>query len=99
MNAEGACWGPYQTFAQAVAEDPRLSTDNPMFQEIDQPGIGKLTAAGGMIDFSNAARASVQPSPILGQHTDEVLGDVLGLSSGEIGRLHDRGIVAGPAAE
>lgn len=99
MNAEGACWGPYQTFAQAVAEDPRLSTANPMFEQIDQPGIGSLTAAGGMIDFSNAARASVQPAPILGQHTDEVLGDVLGLSSGEIGGLHDRGIVAGSAAE
>ena len=99
MNAEGACWGPYQTFAQAVAEDPRLSTENPMFQQIEQPGIGSLTAAGGMIDFSNAARESVQPAPILGQHTDEVLDDVLGLSSGEIGGLHDRGIVAGPVAD
>ena len=98
MNAEGACWGPYQTFAQAVAEDPRLSIENPMFQQIDQPGIGRLTAAGGMIDFSNAARETVQPAPILGQHTDEVLSDVLGLSSGEIGGLHDRGIVAGPVA-
>lgn len=98
LDAAGACWGPYQSFAQAVAEDPRVSTDNPMFDDIDQPGIGRLLAAGGMIDFSNAPRTPVQPAPVLGQHTDEVLADVLGLSSGRIGELHDRGVAAGPAS-
>jgi len=34
---------------------------------------------------------------MLGQHTEEVLLDVLGLSAAEFGRLHDKGIVAGPA--
>jgi 2-methylfumaryl-CoA isomerase len=33
---------------------------------------------------------------LLGEHTDHVLAEVLGLSAGEIGRLHDSGIVAGP---
>src|SRR3546814_14782946 len=37
LNAAGACWGPYQTFTQAVHEDPRISTKNPMFKELDQP--------------------------------------------------------------
>ena len=36
------------------------------------------------------------PAPRLGAHTDEVLGDVLGLSTAEIGKLHDEGVVAGP---
>jgi 2-methylfumaryl-CoA isomerase len=31
----------------------------------------------------------------LGQHTDEILADILGLGSSEIGRYHDEGIVAG----
>jgi 2-methylfumaryl-CoA isomerase len=35
---------------------------------------------------------------VLGEHTDEVLAGVLGLSEHEIGRLHDEGVVAGPAA-
>ncbi len=96
MNAAGACWGPYQTFAQAVAEDPRVSTENPIFQEINQPGIGRFLAAGCMLDFSGAARGAVKPAPVLGQHTDEVLADVLGLSSGKIGALHDAGIIGGP---
>ena len=33
---------------------------------------------------------------MLGEHTDEVLAEVLGMSDGEIGRSHDRGVVAGP---
>ena len=96
LDAAGACWGPYQTFAQAVAEDPRISTDNPMFEEVDQPGIGRFLVAGSMIEFSGAPRLPVSPAPVLGQHTDEVLAEVLGLSSGKIGELHDAGIVSKP---
>jgi 2-methylfumaryl-CoA isomerase len=96
LDAAGACWGPYQTFAQAVADDPRISTANPLFDEIEQPGIGRFLAAGCMLDFSGAARDAVRPAPVLGQHTDEVLAEVLGLPSGKIGALHDAGIVGGP---
>lgn len=96
LDAAGACWGPYQTFAQAVADDPRVSTANPMFDEIEQPGIGRFLAAGCMLDFSGAARTAVRPAPVLGQHTDEVLAEMLGMSSGKIGQLHDAGIVGGP---
>ncbi len=35
------------------------------------------------------------PAPRLGEHTDEILLDILGLSGGG-GKLHDEGIVAGP---
>jgi 2-methylfumaryl-CoA isomerase len=34
----------------------------------------------------------------LGQHTDEILLEVLGLSSAQVGALHDAGVVAGPSA-
>ena len=38
-------------------------------------------------------------APRLGEHTDEVLAEVLRLSSAEIGKLHDAGTVAGPTAD
>jgi 2-methylfumaryl-CoA isomerase len=47
------------------------------------------------LDFTGVERESVRPAPLLGQHTDEILAELLGLSSAEIGQLHDGGIVAG----
>ena len=96
LDAAGVCWGPYRTFAEALAEDPRASTESPLFENIEQPGIGSHRAAGGVIDFGALSRVPVRPAPVLGQHTDAVLSDVLGLSAARIGELHDVGIVAGP---
>lgn len=92
----GVSWGPYQTFSQLVREDHRCSTENPMFAEIEHPGVGTYLAPASPIDFSAVERVPVRRAPILGEHTDEILAEVLGLSDAEIGRLHDRGIVAGP---
>ena len=92
----GVSWGPYQTFSQLVREDHRCSTENPRFAEIEHPGVGTYLAPASPIDFSAVERVPVRRAPILGEHTDEILAEVLGLSDAEIGRLHDRGIVAGP---
>jgi 2-methylfumaryl-CoA isomerase len=89
-------WGPYQTFTQLVEDDPRCSPSNPMFAEVHQPGVGTYLMPGSPLVFSAADRLPPAPAPLLGAHTDEVLAAVLGLASGEIGALHDRGIVAGP---
>lgn len=99
FDAHDVCWGPYQTFAELVTTDPRCSTANPMFAEVDQPGIGTYLMPGSPLEFSAVERVLPAPAPQLGQHTDEILAGVLGLSGAEIGRLHDRGVVAGvPAA-
>lgn len=95
LDGAGVAWSPYRTFAQVLAEDPRVSTANPMFGRVGQPGIGEILAAASPLSFSDAERLAPQPAPRLGQHTDEILAEI-GLSSGEIGQLHDRGIVAGP---
>ena len=97
FDAHGVCWGPYQTFRQMVADDARCSTANPLFTEIDQPGVGRVLAAGSPIAPVDLGRVPVAPAPRLGEHTDAVLADVLGLTAAEIGALHDRGVVAGPA--
>ncbi|MCY4407144.1 MAG: 2-methylfumaryl-CoA isomerase, partial [Rhodospirillaceae bacterium] len=66
-------------------------------QRIDQPGIGPVLTPGSPLDFAAAPRGAVKPGPRLGQHTDEILAEVLGLSDGAIGTLHERGIVGAPA--
>jgi len=70
-----------------------------MFQMADQPGIGRYLMAGSPLEFSAIERRTVRPAPVLGQHTEEILGQDLGLSPTEIGRLHDDGVVAGPEYE
>ena len=94
FDAHNVCWGPYQTFDQMVADDPRASTANPLFAEIEQPGIGTYLAPGSPHKFGAFAREHPR-APVLGEHTDEILSGELGLSEAEIGKLHDAGVVAG----
>ena len=93
----GVSWGPYQTFSQLVSEDPRCSVANPMFSLLEQPGIGEYLVPGSPLDFSGLGRLPARRAPLLGEHTDEILAERLGLSGTEIGRLHDDGVIAGPA--
>src|SRR5579863_6009762 len=92
----GVLWGPFQDFTQLVHDDPRSSPANPLFAEIEQPGIGHYPMPGLPLAFAAAPRQPTRPAPRLGEHTDEVLTRVLGLAAAEIGRLHDAGIIAGP---
>jgi 2-methylfumaryl-CoA isomerase len=96
FNANGVAWGRYQTFRQLVEDDPRCSPANPMFADIEQPGIGTYLMPGSPLDFAAVERAAPERAPLLGEHTDEVLSELLGLSGTEIGRLHDAGVIAGP---
>lgn len=89
-------WGPYQTFRQLVTEDPRCSRANPMFAEVEHPGVGTYLMPGSPLDFATIPRVPVRRAPVLGEHTDEVLADVLRMSTSEIARLHDARIIAGP---
>ena len=95
FDAHGVCWGPYWTFAEMVEHDERCSPANPMFEEVDQPEIGTYLMPGSPLRFEACDRVAVRRAPLLGEHTDEVLADVLGLSDAELGRLHSDGVVAG----
>jgi len=96
FNSHGVTWAPYRTVREAVEHDPDCSPKNPMFAMVEQPGIGSYLTPGTPLDFSLLERASAQRAPMLGEHTDEILLDELGLSEAEVGRLHDAGVVAGP---
>jgi 2-methylfumaryl-CoA isomerase len=99
LDGAQVCWGKYQTACEAIANDARMSERNPIFQEIETAGIGKHLAAGSNIREINQPPNRVQSAPILGQHTDEILLDLLSISSAEAGRLYDKGIVAGPSSD
>ena len=96
FSGTGVCWGPYQSFMQMLQEDPRCSTANPMFSELEQPGIGTYLVPGSAVNYGAFPRQVPKRAPVLGEHTDEILSEDLGMSDGEIGQLRDANIVAGP---
>ena len=96
FDANGVCWGPYQSFRQLVDEDPRFTDANPMIAAVDQPGIGRYRVAGLPTTYASHEDRGIGPAPVLGQHTEEVLTTVLGLDSAGFGRLVDDGVVGRP---
>jgi 2-methylfumaryl-CoA isomerase len=97
FDAAGVTWSVFRSFAQALAEDPDLSTENPIFAELDQPGLGRYLVPGSPLGFSAVPRAAPVRAPHLGEHTEEILADVAGLPGTEIAALFDAGIVAEPS--
>ena len=96
FDANRVCWGPYRTTRDLLRHDARVGLSNPVWERIETAGIGAHLAAGTPVRAPGEERSASTPAPLLGQHTDEVLHDVLGLDSPAIGRLHDAGVVAGP---
>lgn len=97
LDKARVCWGPYQTVDELVHKDPECSEANPLFNRIKQPGVGSYLVPSQPIHFSNLDRVPPKPAPLLGQHTDQILSEVLDMDSREIGHLHDDGVVAGPS--
>ncbi|AYJ85190.1 carnitine dehydratase (plasmid) [Sphingomonas paeninsulae] len=89
----GCCWGSYQTMREA-AHDAALVGENPVFSTIKQTSGLSYPVPGAMATIPEEPRLPPVRAPFLGEHSDEVLAEVLGLGSGQIGALHDAGLVA-----
>ncbi|MDA2979923.1 MAG: CoA transferase [Actinomycetota bacterium] len=95
FDAHRVIWGPYQDFAELATGTGRWSINrNDRFAVIDHPGVGAFPIPRSPLRFSGRTERDPQRAPNPGEHTAEVLEDVLGLSSCEIGGLHDRKVVA-----
>lgn len=96
FDDNGVTWSVFRTFRQAVREDPDISTRHPMFGRVEQPGIGEYLVPGSPFEFGEFERSAPVRAPVLGEHTDEILSGILGLSDHEISQLHEARVVAGP---
>lgn len=91
-------WGRYRGMTDVV-EDHRRGI-RAVLADVDPPGVD-LPGGGAAITARSPLRwngdhGAAGLSPVLGRDTDNVLGEVLGLSTAEIGRLHDRGVIGSP---
>ncbi|MFN4020812.1 MAG: CoA transferase [Erythrobacter sp.] len=94
MAAEGCTFERYRT-AHEAANDPVLVANNPLFGPAPaNPSGFAYPATRSFANFPGRPAGDPRPAPYLGEHSEQVLADKLGLSSGAIGKLVDAGTVA-----
>ena len=83
---------PVRTAAEVVA-DPHLNARG-VWRDIEHPRRGKTKVPISPIRLHGAEPGAVaRPAPLLGQDTDRVLAELLGLSADELGTLHAAGVI------
>lgn len=65
-----------------------------MITEIDHPSCGPMKLVSPPVKYSDSKPSIRTPPPTLGQHTDELLGEMLGMSKEEVEGLKAEGVVA-----
>ena len=91
LNAARVLWGRYQGMTR-VAGEHRTGREHPLLADMTLPGGETGITARSPMRW-DGAYGDAGDAPELGRDTDGVLADVLGLGAGEIGGLHDRGVV------
>ena len=76
-----------------AVEDFRRDSGPGVLAEIDQPGVGTMVSAKLPLRLG-ARYGRTSSAPALGEHTDQVLTEVLGLGDTDLARLHDAGVIA-----
>ncbi len=92
FDAGGIVHSAYRAMSDAV-RDPALVADNPIFGHAANPSGFDYPAAGSFATVPQLERQPPRPAPRNGAHSEQVLAERLKLSSGEIARLIDAGIV------
>lgn len=89
--AAGLPTGPINTVDQ-VFRDPQV-LHRGMVQEIEHPTAGRVKLVGIPVKFTATPGEIRLPPPLLGQHTEEVLTGLLGLTASEIAALRTDGVI------
>lgn len=65
-----------------------------MVTEVQHSSCGPMKLVSPPVKFSEAKPSIRSPPPTLGQHTEEILTGMLGMSSGEVSGLKADGVIA-----
>ena len=96
LNDRDIPCGPILSMKE-IAEEPALR-DTGTVVEVDHPTRGKYLTVGMPVKLSDS-QADVQPSPLLGEHTEEILKDILGLGEEELQAVWKSGALGKPLAK
>ncbi|SCM80728.1 conserved hypothetical protein [uncultured Sporomusa sp.] len=91
MEDAGIPCGPINTMDRVVNNPQIVARD--MLVGTEHPVAGMVKMAGIPIKLSDTPGAVEQPAPLLGQHTEEILQEFLGLSVQEINKLRENKVI------
>jgi formyl-CoA transferase len=91
LEPAGVPCGPINDLAQVFA-DPQVRHRG-MEVRAPHPAAGEVRMVANPMKFSATPIAHDTPPPTLGQHTDEILGSVLGMDGARIQSLRERGVI------
>ena len=91
LERAGVPAGPVNSIDQ-VFRSQQLA-ERMMIMAVEHPRIGPLKLAGSPLKMASSAGTPVRPPPLLGQHTDELLMELLGLTLPEVNGLRSKGVV------
>ena len=77
-----------------IAEEPSLRETGTVV-EVDHPVRGKYLTVGNPVKLSDSP-ADVKRSPLLGEHTEEILRDVLGYKDKDVEEIKASGAISAP---
>jgi formyl-CoA transferase len=80
-----------------IAEEPSLRATGTVV-EVDHPTRGTYLTVGNPVKMSDSI-TEVKRSPLLGEHTDEILRDELGYSPSEIAEIKGSGAISAPVGD
>jgi formyl-CoA transferase len=92
-NARDIPVGPILSMKE-IAEEPSLRATGTVV-EVDHPGRGRYLTVGNPIKLSDSP-ADVRRSPLLGEHTEEILRKVLGYSEKDVAEIKLSGAITAP---
>ncbi|GBD28118.1 Succinyl-CoA--L-malate CoA-transferase beta subunit [bacterium HR31] len=91
LDRHGVPCGPVYNAAEVLA-DPHYRARGSLV-EVDNPGVGRVTMQGPVPRLAGTPLSVPGPAPELGEHTDHVLQELLGLSPEDVARLREAGVV------
>ena len=91
LNGEAIPCAPINTM-DGVFSDPQVIHRN-MLLEVDHPKAGKIKLVGVPVKYSQAKAVVRRPPPVLGEHTREILNEVLGYDQARIEDLESSGVI------
>jgi len=94
LQAEGVPAGDLQHALHMLAD--RHLADRGFIRVIDQPGLTTLMFEGPFFRASDLPESADRPAPLLGEHTQEVCREHLGLADAEIDALLAEGVLEVP---